>query len=145
MLGVALDGVAVLLLGLVEVPLVVLEEAAEVVVGVGRAPVQADGLEVVLLRRLVVLGWLRDGVSRNGGRGQALGGSHDPVGAGLGDRIEGKQGENVGDFARSGRSRMGGLGEIMGDFTRSEGLDRGWWGEDVGALCSWRSWRCCYH
>lgn len=64
MLGVALDGVAVLLLRLHEVALVVLEEAAEVVVGVGRAPVEVDGLEVVLLRGVVVLvlrlrQWLR--------------------------------------------------------------------------------------
>lgn len=67
MLGIALDGVAVLLLGLRHVPLVVLQEAPEVVVRVGGAPVEVDGLEVVLLGRVVVLtaGAKKDGVQRD--------------------------------------------------------------------------------
>lgn len=55
MLRVALYRVAVLLLRLGQIVLVMLQEAAEVVVGVGGAPVQADGLEVVLFRTVIVL------------------------------------------------------------------------------------------
>lgn len=60
MLGVTLDGVAVLFLRLGEIALVVLKEAAEVVVRVGRAPVQVDRLQVVLLGGVVVLGEARN-------------------------------------------------------------------------------------
>lgn len=55
MLGIAFDRVTILLLRLNEVVLLVLQEAPQVVVGIGGTPVEADGLAVVLLGSLKIL------------------------------------------------------------------------------------------